>query len=149
MVQTQLTFPDKDKGYTCPCCGLFVKRYARSLNCNMALALIVLYRNGINDFVHLEKLMQQKGYQRCGDASYLIHWKFLERKVENRKDGSNRNGFYKLTGLGMMFVEGKITAREKAMIFNNNFEGFSGGEITIHQALGKRFNYEELMKDNP
>lgn len=148
MVQTQLTFPDKDKGYYCNCCGLFVKRYHRPMNCNMALCLIVLYQSGQRDFVHLEDLMSKKGYKRCGDASYLVHWGYLEKKRGLRKDNSPRNGYYKLTGLGMMFVEDKIKAREKAMIFNNRFEGFSGGEVSIREALGKKFHYENLMIAN-
>lgn len=149
-MELQFEFPEttdkRDEGYNCPCCGLYVKRYHRSLNCNMALALIVLYRSGIRDFVHLEDLMRKNGYQRCGDASYLIHYRFLERCKEKRDDGSSRNGKYKITSLGLMFVEGKITAREKVIIFNNKCEGFSGGEITIHDALGKKFSYSELME---
>jgi hypothetical protein len=146
--QTSFSFPDKDKGYFCSCCGLFVKRYRRSLNCNMALALCVLYREGIRDFVHLENLMTSKGYKRCGDASYLIHWKFLERLREDRKDGSSRNGKYKITGLGLLFVENKITAKESALIFNNKLEGFEGKEINIYDSLGKKFSYENLMHNN-
>lgn len=143
--QKRVSFPDKDKGYFCGCCGLFVKRYKRHINCNMALALIILYREGIRDFVHLENLMISKGYKRCGDASYLIHWKFLERLKEKRDDGSARNGQYKITSLGLLFVEGKVTGKEYALIFNNNVEEFGGKEITIQEALGKKFNYENLM----
>lgn len=135
----------RDKGFICNCCGLFVKRYRRSLNCNMALALIVLYRSNMRGFVHLENLMQNKGYNRCGDASYLIHWRFLERCNGERSDGSSRNGKYKITSSGLMFVEGKIKAKESVLIFNNRMEGFVGDEITIEQALGKKFNYSQLM----
>jgi len=133
------------KGFTCGHCGQFVKLYRRKLNSNMALTLLLLYRSGKRDFVHIENFMQELGYKRSGDFSYLVHWKFLEKKSGNREDGSTRNGHYKLTGLGIMFAEGKITAREKIMIFNNKFEGFDGGEVDIRTALTEKFNYEELM----
>jgi len=153
MVTIEFDFPevpekpkkDIDRGYVCPCCNLYVRRYKRALNCNMGLAMLVLYKSGIRYFVHLEDLMRQYGYKRCGDASYLIHWKFLERLKEKREDGSSRNGKYKITSLGILFVEGKITAKEKALIFNNQFQGFEGKEITIKEALGNKFNYEILM----
>lgn len=143
--QAELNILDKDKGYFCSCCGLFVKRYRRSLNCNMALALCVLYREGIIDFVHLENLMTSKGYKRCGDASYLIHWRFLERLKVKREDGSSRNGKYRITSFGLLFVENKITAKEYALIFNNKLEGLGGKEINIYEALGKKFSYNQLM----
>lgn len=135
----------RDTGFKCGCCGQFVKRYARPLNCNMALALIVLYKSGIRDFIHLEDLMSKKGYKRCGDASYLVHWRFLEKCKEKREDGSKRNGKYKITSLGLMFVENKIKARAKCYIFNNKSEGLIGEEITIMDALNDKFNYNTLM----
>lgn len=149
-MELQFEFPEaidkRDEGYTCSCCGLYVKRYHRSLNCNMALALIVLYKSGIRDFIHLENLMQKYDYKRCGDASYLVHWRFLEKCKDKREDGSSRNGKYKITSMGLMFVEGKITAKESILIFNNKMEGFTGEEINIEQALGKKFSYSELMQ---
>lgn len=141
----EIQFPDADAGFTCPHCGSFCKRYRRKLNCNMALVLIELYRNGKRDYVHIEQFMQSLGHKRSGDFAYLVHWKFLEKKPGNREDGSSRNGFYKLTGMGMMFVEGKLSAREKIMIYNNKFEGFDGEEITIRKALTEKFDYNELM----
>lgn len=142
---TEIQFPDADKGYFCPCCGQYCRRYYRKLNSNMALVLISLYRSGKRDYVHIERFMQELGHKRSGDFAYLVHWKFLEKKVGKREDGSTRNGYYKLTGLGIMFIEGKMTAREKVMIYNNKFEGFDGGEVSIQTALGRKFNYEELM----
>ena len=136
----------RDKGYICQCCNLFVKRYKRSINSNMALALLTLYKSGVMDFVHLENLMQSKGYKRCGDASYLIHWRLLERCKEKREDNSSRNGKYKITSAGIMFCEQKIKVKQGIYIFNNTYEGFWGEDISIQDALGEKFSYENLMK---
>lgn len=144
--QQSLGFPDADKGYTCPHCGQFCKRYFRKFNSNMALALIVLYRNREKGFLHLENTMIQAGYKRSGDASYLRHYGLIEKKEGKRDDGSTRNGMYKITGRGIMFVEGKTEVRSTCIIYNNKHEGFEGREITIQEALGKKFDYRELME---
>ena len=139
----------KKKGFFCPCCGLFVKAYYRKLNCNMALCLIHLYRNGLFDFVHIESFLSKNQLPRCGDFTYLKHYGFLEPLKEKRSDGSVRNGFYKITEEGIAFVMREILAPEGYIIFNNTLEGFYGKAITISKALGKNFNYDELMKINP
>ena len=73
---------------------------------------------------------------------------FLEKKKEDREDGSNRNGYYKITSFGLMFCENKMKARQSVLIFNNKFEGYSGNEISIQDALTQRFSYNELMGYN-
>lgn len=135
----------KDKGYICSCCGQYVKQYTRSFNCNMALVLIALLKHEVFEFVHIEKWLQSKGYQRCGDFSYLIHYGFLERAIGEREDGSKRNGYYKITGRGIAFADGKITASEKFKMFNGKFMGFEGKQINVQEALGRKFNYNTLM----
>lgn len=145
MVQTQLTFPDRRKGFICPCCSQIVKVYRRHFNSNMAMALLFLYRNRDKGFIHLENEMKAAGHQRCGDASYLRYYKFIDVKKEKREDGSNRNGMYKISGLGILFCELKSTAREFFLTYNNSCEGFEGEEINIIQALGTKFNYNEIL----
>ena len=136
---------DYDKGFICDCCGAYCKRYTRSFNGNMAMALVLLYKFNMNGFVKVEDFLIKNGQKRCGDFSYLVHYRFLEKQSGKRDDGSKRNGYYRLTALGIMFVEGKIKASEKFLILNNKFEGFAGEEIDIRKALGKKFNFDELM----
>ena len=133
------------RGYCCSECNQLVKLYRRHFNSNMALALIFLYHNRHKGFIHLENEMKAAGYKRCGDASYLRHYRFIEGKQEKREDESPRNGMYKISGLGILFVEKKSKAREFFLTFNNKCEGFDGEEIDIEKALTKKFNYSELM----
>lgn len=144
--QPTLNFPDVRKGYSCPCCGSFVKMYTRHFNSNMAVAVIFLYKNMAKGFIHLENAMIEAGYKRCGDASYLRHYQLIEPLNEERADGSKRNGHYQITGRGIMFVENKLMVQEKFLILNNKLHGFEGKGITIIDALGKKFNYQELME---
>lgn len=123
------------------------KVYTRHLNSNMALCLLALYRHGINEFVKVEDFLLQNGYPRCGDFSYLTHYGFLEKLIANREDGSKRNGYYKITGRGLLFAENKTYVPEKFIICNGKLLGFEGKNISIRQALGKKFNYNELMEN--
>lgn len=134
-----------DEGYRCKCCGSFIKRYRRKLLSNMALVLIYLYKAGIRDWVHVEKWLVDNGHQRSGDFHKLVFWGLIDRLMEDREDGSSRNGYYRLNGKSIMFVEGKLKVKQTALILNGKFEGFEGKEITIQDALGEKFNYNQLM----
>lgn len=136
---------DIDKGYVCDCCGSYVKRYTRSFNCNMALTLVLLRKFNIHGFIKIEDFLIANGRRRCGDFSYLVHYGLLEKMQGERKDGSKKNGYYKITGRGLMFADGNLKVPSKFMIFNNSFQGFKGENIGVKEALGKKFDYSELM----
>jgi hypothetical protein len=140
---------DYSKGFKCEHCGSYVKEYRRSLNSNMAVAMLALYLNGKeNSFIKVEEFLIKNGYPRCGDFSYLRFYGFLEPLKEKREDGSSRNGYYRLTAIGRLFVEGKVLAFEKFKILHNTFTGFEGNEISIKQALKEKFDYDALMGNN-
>lgn len=46
----------------------------------------------------------------------------------------------------MMFVEGKCTATQKFIMDGGRFRGFDGEQITFSQAIGSKFNFNELMQ---
>lgn len=139
----------QDKGFKCSCCGQFVKTYHRKLNSSMVQVLILIYRSGKLDYFHVENFLKSlnKGDLRA-DFHKLRYWGLIKKKVEQREDGSARNGFYRITPAGIMFVEGKITVRGTILIFNNEFQGFEGENINIYQALGNKFDYNQLMNNN-
>lgn len=112
----------------------------------MCAVLILMYHHPKKDFFHVEEWLKEIDRPELrADFHKLRFWRFIEAKSGDRKDGSPRNGMYKITSMGLMFVENKITAKEAAFIFNNKLEGFAEKEINIHDALGKRFDYSELM----
>lgn len=149
MMQSEINFPDKNTGYICSCCGQFVKVYHRRLNSSMAMVLILIYRSGKLDYFHVENWLKSIGKSNLrADFHKLRYWGLLKKKIEDRKDGSDRNGFYRITPSGIMFVEVKITVPEKALIFNNKLQGFEGDEINIYQALGNNFDYNKLMNND-
>lgn len=145
-IQNTLSFPDRSKGYTCRCCGLFVKEYRRKINSSMCAVLCLLCRSGKRDFTHVENWLKGIGKSSLrADYHKLRFWGLIEAKKEQRNDSSNRNGYYKLTGLGIMFCELKLKVKEVCVIFDNECQGFEGEEIDIVEALGNKFSYAELM----
>ncbi len=136
------------EGFICEKCGSYCKEYTRKFNSNMALCLVLLHRHKVNGFVKVEDFLLEHGQKRCGDFSYLVHYGFLEKQKVKREDGSKKNGYYRLTGRAILFLDGKITAAEKFKIYHNTFQGFAGKDITLKEALGVKFNYETLMNEN-
>jgi len=146
-------FPEtKDKydiGFRCKCCNQLVKRYHRPLNSSMALTLIHLYKSGIRDWVHVEKHLLENKLPRSGDFHKLVHWQLLDKLEGDRPDGSSRNGYYKLNGKSLMFVEGKLKVPRIAVILNGKFQKFEGANVGITDCLNKKFDYSQLMNGNP
>lgn len=150
LIQTEIPYSkyDKSKGFTCDCCGSFVKQYRRKLNSSMSLVLLLLYKSGKREFIHIENWLKEIGRPELrADFAKLRFWDLLEKKLEDRADGSNRNGYYRLTGRGIMYVENKLTVKEKVVVYNNTPNGFEGKEIGISESLGSKFNYAELMSE--
>lgn len=142
-VQQQL-----DKGVHCPCCGQYVKRYKRKLSAGMALILIYLHRQPKGEWVQVEKLIKETRsipMSARGDYHKLRFWGLIEQQDSERSDGSDRVGYWRITDKGRRFVEGEIRVAAHIYLKTGLFDGFSEETVTIRQALGKRFNYSELM----
>lgn len=141
------------EGIECPCCTQFVKLYRRKITSSMAYALILLYRyfrdNPGEEWVHMNDYLNSLDIPfpvKSGDNAKLRYWGLLEEKPEKREDGSNRAGYWKVTELGSQFVEGDTAVQSHAKVFNSKSYGLVGEPISIHEALGDKFNYKELME---
>jgi hypothetical protein len=137
------------KGTHCPACNQSVKLYQRPLTSSMAYGLILLAReNSAEDgWIHIENYFKELNIPSSirGDISKLVNWKMLERFEGTREDGSNRVGVYRVTENGRRFVRGQLQVYSHILIYNNEFKGFTGNLVGIKEALGKKFNYNELM----
>lgn len=135
-------------GSKCPCCGQYARLYRRPFNSSMAVALITLHRHG-REWVHLPSLLSEKlvgPVTRGGDWSKLAFWGFAEPKPEVRYDGSTRNGFWRITDAGLAFVNGATRVPSAVYLYNQTFYGFDPRKtVNVEEALGKAFNYQELM----
>lgn len=137
-------------GLPCPCCGQFVKLYKRTITSSMARGLVAMYQHpNKGHYIHVpdyfDTLDLPNAVRSTGDFAKLRYWGFIDQYVGFREDGSRRNGMYKITDLGCRFVKNEVGAPKYVELYNGQFHNFSGKIITIREALGKKFNYMELM----
>lgn len=136
----------KRAGYKCSCCGQYVKLYSRRLSGSMCAVLLLIYRVNPNGWVHVENLLKEKRKENWrADFHKLTWWGFIEKKTGEHENESPRNGYYKITGRGIAFCMGDYKAKERVLICNNECYGFEGNDTTIREALGVRFDYNDLM----
>jgi hypothetical protein len=139
----------KDNGIDCPCCGQFVKRYKRVINAQMAAALVAVYKHEPNEFFHVGRFIITQGHLRTsggGDFAKLRYWGLIEAQIGFREDGCKHNGHFRMTQKGRDFVQNKKRVESHVYLYDGQLEGFSDSFIDIETALGKKFNYSELMR---
>jgi hypothetical protein len=143
---------NRDDGVQCPCCDQYVKVYKRPINSSMAYALIIMDRyyndHPVDEWLHVEDYLKRfSGIPAAirGDFHKLRYWGLIEAKQDTRDDGSKRNGFYRITEKGRQFVRDRETVPSHVLICNKEVLGFGERVITIKDALGVKFDYNELM----
>lgn len=133
-----------DEGERCPCCTQFAKVYKRSINSTMARGLIDIYRASGQEWCHVRTLRRRSGAGDNREESKLRYWGLVEEESERREDGG-RSGWWRVTPVGQQFVLGQLHVAKYAHIYDGRCLRLSGPLVTIRQALGSRFNYDELM----
>ena len=138
-----------DEGAQCPCCSQYAKVYERTLPSATARVMIRLYQHnkGI-DYVYLPTILDtMKGTPHQGGYGTLgHHWGLMEQMPGERPDGSNRVGWWRLTDLGRDFVRGIETVPKTAYLYSGRCLTVGGPPWSVRDALGHRFNYDELME---
>jgi hypothetical protein len=138
-----------DKGGTCPCCNRYGKVYKRPFHSGLALSILWLvqeYRKTW-DYIDVPEAAP-KQITKTREFDKLEIWGLATRK-KNEDSKKRESGLWAPTQQGADFVDGKMTVFEKAQMYNmrkmKEALGFEGKQITIVQALGDDFDYEELM----
>jgi hypothetical protein len=135
----------------CPTCGQNVKLYDRALSLATGKVMVKLYEvNQGREYVDLGPILDtMKGTPRQGGYGTLAHhWELIEAQPGERKDGSKRVGWWRLTDDGRAFVRSEITVLKKAQLYDNHLFGFVGKEITISDCLRTPFDFRDLMNGN-
>lgn len=131
-----------DKGAYCPCCNQFAKVYRNRMTSAMANGLIRIYRHAGTDFTYLPDLF---GAQADGRRTKTSWWGLLEKMPGARDDGSNRNGWWRVTEDGERFVNQELSVPAYAVTYNGQTLKLDGDFVEITDVLGSKFNYSELM----
>lgn len=133
-------------GAGCPCCGQFVRIYKRKLNSIMAAFLIWLVRRDRASGESWQDIKAAPDNIRSfgGDYAKLAHWGLVANKPNN--DPSRRSsGLWRPTPKGVDFALAHRPVPSHVHLYNNEVIGFSERQVSIVEALGARFDYQELM----
>ena len=143
-------------GVFCPCCDQVAKVYRRKLNRAMAYSLICLYRLSQDlpqdEWMDVPALLTKHrlvAVLRSREYQKLCYWGLLESKGDKRADGG-KAGMYRLTSEGKRFVSGTTAVPRHVVLYNGVVIEIDYSQlITIREALGDKFNYDELMQSVP
>ena len=138
----------ENEGGRCPCCDRWGKINAVSLTENMALSLLWLSRQPVNDqgFV---KVPDTAPLWIAKSRTYpaLQHWGLIV-KVDKTEDKTKKSeGLWQVTTKGIAFLKNQISIPKKCFVYDKGIEGFSAEEIFFCDAFGKHFVYAEVMSD--
>ena len=133
---------DIDVGVTCECCGQRAQRYRRLLSSSIVRALVFAYREHRLESFELEALLRamvlhHPDLPRVGDTSMLRHWDLIELTATTRH--------YRVTAKGRRFILGQIRVPRYAFVYNNARHGLSDESVDVTDALGDKFNLDELL----
>ncbi len=137
----QLLARESKHGATCPVCLRPAKIYRRKLNSGMARSVILMYAKAGHGWLHVSSYPDISSREE----GKLAHWGLVEESSRKRADGG-RGGWWRVTEHGAAFARGEVKVRSHILTtYNKGFLGYSGDLISIEQALGEKFDYEELM----
>lgn len=130
-----------DVGVECPLCEQFAKVYRRKIHAGMAADLIRVYARKQRQWHHVRTVLGHDG----GDYAKLQHWGLIVESGERRADGSTRAGWWAITAAGEAYVHNQLTVPKYARLYAGRCLNLTGDLVSVRDALGKRFNYAELM----
>lgn len=143
-----------DEGLRCPACHQHVQRYWRTINAGMAASVVRMLRLHNEDpgrFIHLPSEVGR----RSAEEGKLIWWGLVEEENTLRADGG-RAGYWRLTPKGVAWAEGRIKVPRYVVIFNSqpcddaptsySKSGVRKPDVSVFDALGRRFSYRRLMQ---
>lgn len=139
------------KGARCPCCRQHVEIYRRVLGSQMARWLIWLVRTWEHQGQgHPDKLQNtwidiRQAPVRGGDYAKLRYWSLVEQKTSSRKADERDIGLWRPTYKGIDFVYRRVSVPSHVYVYDEQPLKFEERTVSVVEALGKRFSYQELM----
>lgn len=114
---------------TCPTCTRDAKMHRRPLHSGMVRSLIRVYRE------HGKKWYESRSTKER-EESKLAWWGLLERE---------KRGIWRVTDKGERFLKGVEKVSEAWFEFAAKPRVPDGPQVSVRRALGKKFDYDELM----
>ena len=136
---------DRLKGYPCECCDQLVKEYNRPMYKTQLKSLVRLYaldKVEPGQFQHITKLNTASS---GGDFAKLRYWGLIVPK-SNDDPKKKHSGLWMITRKGIHFASGRRKVPKYARVYNHDLLFLNGPLVSIAEAYGENFNYEELMQ---
>lgn len=133
-------------GTSCPLCTKHVQVYRRSISAGMAAVLIWLHTRRVTRPVVSSQDIARRGWSGASDYAKLRWWGLIRRVGEPRTGTKNSDGLWAITEKGSTFVRGEVDVPKYVDEYRSKvIAGPYGEEVSIHDALRNKFDYEELM----
>lgn len=142
----QIVFDGAQEGVDCPCCGMYVKEWKKTIISVAAASLIKLVQlfEKEEKFYHLSEFNVLESDR---NFSQLVLWDLVEA-MSNDNPHKRASGMYQPTKIGVLFAKGDVDVKKYVHTLNNRLLKSSGDRIDIVDALGKKFDYAKLVEDN-
>jgi hypothetical protein len=136
-------------GIECALCGRFDKIYKRKLNSGMARVLILLYKADKKEPLKWVHVLQDLPDVTGGDYGKMVEWGLLKKREGAKEEDDNPdNGYYRITAKGQVFCQGQIKVPKYLYFYHDRLWPVEDDELTtIQEALGTKFNWNELMSE--
>ena len=133
-----------DAGISCPCCGQYARRYRRKMRSEIAYFLLWLVKKSRQN---PDEWIDVRGIDvRGGDYAKASHWGLAFQRPNSDKS-KRTSGLWMPSLLGEQFVDHKVKIPSHVYLYNHEVVGWSDESISIVDALGCKFDYEELMSN--
>lgn len=136
-------------GMTCRACGQLARSYNRKLNSSMAAALCWLTRQSGDGTPWIDTVSWDvpEYVRRSRELPRLKLWGLAEPKPVEPGSKKKTSGFWRITDKGRDFALGKVNVPSHARVWLDSVRenGFSEDRISVQDALGRHFDYRELM----
>jgi len=135
----------RDSEAICPCCDRLVKIYRRKLNSGMAHSLIWLVKAYQDNPGWIDVQKKAPRYVVASrEIGKLAHWGLVSQR-ENDDKTKRTSGLWRPTTQGIEFSKNLIPMESHVFLLDNEVQGFSKSQVYIQDALGSKFDYQEVM----
>mgnify|MGYP003652698916 CR=1 FL=1 len=91
--------------------------------------------------MNLSKYMVRRYGAMCFEHSKIAWWELLEAHPEE-------SGMWRMTQDGFAFAENRKKILSHAVEYRSELLELTGDMISVVDALGRKFNYQELMRES-
>jgi hypothetical protein len=82
---------------------------------------------------------------RSNEIGKLVHWGLVKQKP-GEGTSARTSGLWKPTEFGIAFALGKVGVSSHIHLYNNIMVGMEDSTVMVREALGDKFDYDELMR---